>query len=84
MTPQPWEVYRHYKSTGWDHHTYEVLWVAKHSETGDMMVVYRPLFDGENTWLGDASMAVRPLNMWSEEVFSQWENKVRFVLMQEE
>lgn len=48
--------YRHFKGG-----EYEVLGVAVHSETGEPMVVYRPLY-------GEGRLWVRPLSMWSEHV----------------
>lgn len=53
--PQP-GTYRHFKGND-----YELLHVARHSETEEWMVVYRPLARPESVW-------VRPLAMWSEEV----------------
>lgn len=52
--------YRHYKGG-----VYEVLGIAKHSETLEEMVVYRSL-DGAHTW-------VRPRKMFLEDVV--WEGK---------
>lgn len=48
--------YRHFKGK-----EYEVLGVAKHSETMEDMVVYRALY-------GEGGLWVRPLSMWNEEV----------------
>lgn len=48
--------YRHYKGRD-----YQVLGVARHSETGEPMVVYRCLY-------GDYSLWVRPLAMFLETV----------------
>ena len=48
--------YRHYKGK-----EYQVLGVAKHSETGEEVVVYRKLYD-------DYSMWVRPFSMFTENV----------------
>lgn len=48
--------YRHYK--GGD---YEVLGVARHSETLEPMVVYRPLYNASGLW-------VRPYAMFVGEV----------------
>ena len=48
--------YRHYKGND-----YEVLHVARHSETEELLVVYRPLY-------GDSGVWVRPLNMFTEHV----------------
>ena len=48
--------YRHYKGG-----EYEVYGVARHSETEELLVVYRPLY-------GERALWVRPLAMWSESV----------------
>lgn len=49
-------LYKHYKGK-----PYEVLWVAKHSETLEQMVVYRALYGEGDVW-------VRPLSMFVESV----------------
>lgn len=46
--------YRHFKGN-----KYEVLHLARHSETGEEMVVYRALYGEGGVW-------VRPAAMWSE------------------
>ena len=48
--------YRHYKGN-----EYEVLEIARHSETLEPMVVYRALY-------GDYEIWVRPADMWNERV----------------
>ena len=48
--------YRHFKGN-----IYEVIDVAKHSETLEEMVVYRALYGEGEVW-------VRPLSMWNETV----------------
>ena len=48
--------YRHFKGM-----EYEVIGVAKHSETLEPMVVYRALY-------GDGALWVRPADMWNEVV----------------
>ncbi len=48
--------YRHFKGN-----EYEVLYIAKHSETLEEMVVYRALYGERGIW-------VRPLSMWNETV----------------
>lgn len=59
--------YRHFKGS-----EYEVLGVAKHSETLEPMVVYRALY-------GEGGLWVRPLSMWSEEVDRDGYKGPRFV-----
>ncbi|WP_210394867.1 DUF1653 domain-containing protein [Motiliproteus sediminis] len=53
MTIQP-GLYRHYKGND-----YEVLGVARHSETEEPLVVYRALYGERGLW-------VRPLAMFAE------------------
>lgn len=53
--PQP-GVYRHYKGS-----LYQVLGVARHSETEEWLVVYQALYGEQGYWL-------RPLNLWLEPV----------------
>ncbi len=48
--------YRHFKGG-----EYELLCLAKHSETSEPMVVYRALY-------GDGGVWVRPAAMWNEMV----------------
>ncbi|MDD6604326.1 MAG: DUF1653 domain-containing protein [Oscillospiraceae bacterium] len=48
--------YRHFKGN-----EYEVLYIAKHSETLEPMVVYRALYGERGVW-------VRPASMWNETV----------------
>lgn len=48
--------YRHFKGK-----EYEVLHLARHSETEEWMVVYRALY-------GEGGIWVRPAAMWTEQV----------------
>ena len=48
--------YRHFKGN-----TYEVVGIARHSETEEPMVVYRALY-------GEGGLWVRPADMWNETV----------------
>ena len=58
--------YRHYKGN-----EYEVVGVARHSETEEEMVVYRTLY-------GDHSLWVRPLAMFRESVVVDGRGVPRF------
>lgn len=64
---------RHYKSSGWVDRTYEVIGIARHSETHEDMVVYPPLYiPEENDWMKWYEFAVRPLLMWDAIVEYNW------------
>ena len=58
--------YRHFKGN-----EYEVLDIAKHSETLEPMVVYKALY-------GDGGMWVRPADMWEEEITRDGKTFKRF------
>ena len=53
--------YRHFKGK-----EYEVLAIARHSETKEPMVVYRALYSDEV--YGDGAVWIRPASMWNETV----------------
>ena len=59
--------YRHFKGK-----EYELLYVAKHSETLEPMVVYRALY-------GEGGIWVRPASMWSEPVTRDGYSGPRFI-----
>ena len=59
-------LYRHYKDK-----LYEVIGEAMHSESLEVMVVYRALY-------GDYGLWVRPKKMFLEEVLHNGENVPRF------
>ena len=62
-------VYRHYKGN-----TYQVIGIAKHSETEEALVVYRALYGSFGLW-------VRPLDMFCEKVEIGGEIVSRFELI---
>ena len=61
--------YRHYKGN-----EYEVLCLAKHSETEELMVVYKALYGEGQVW-------VRPASMWNETVVKNGQEIKRFTFL---
>ncbi|MEO5955933.1 MAG: DUF1653 domain-containing protein [Nitrospiraceae bacterium] len=61
--------YRHYKG-----HEYEVLGVARHSETDEEFVVYRALYGEHGLW-------IRPATMFLETVTVDGQPYLRFQLI---
>lgn len=59
-------LYRHFKGN-----MYQVLYLARHSETEEEMVVYRALYGERGVW-------VRPASMWSETVERDGKSLRRF------
>ena len=64
--------YRHFKGK-----CYEVIGVARHSESGEELVVYRPLYGERGLW-------VRPLSMWNELVERDGKTCRRFTFVGDE
>ena len=64
--------YRHFKGG-----EYEVVGIARHSETREEMVVYRALY-------GEGGLWVRPLSMWEETVTRDGKTSSRFTYIGEE
>lgn len=63
--------YRHFKGN-----MYEVIGVAKHSESLEEMVVYRALYGSGDLW-------VRPVSMWDETVERDGKTFKRFEYVEE-
>jgi hypothetical protein len=71
--PKP-STYEHYKGK-----RYEVIGIARHSETLEELVVYRALYDSEE--FGNRSLWVRPKEMFLENVTVNDEEVPRFRLI---
>jgi len=63
-------IYRHFKGN-----LYELIDIAKHSETLEPMIVYRALYGDNDLW-------VRPLSMWNEIITHNGEKTRRFELVE--
>lgn len=63
-------VYRHFKGK-----EYEVIGIANHSETMELMVVYRALY-------GDGGLWVRPASMWDETIERDGQIFKRFTIIE--
>lgn len=64
--------YRHFKGN-----EYEVLYLAKHSETLEPIVVYRALYGERGIW-------VRPASMWYETVERDGKIYKRFTYVEDQ
>jgi hypothetical protein len=64
--------YRHFKGN-----EYEVLAIAKHSETCEPLVIYRALYGEGGVW-------ARPLSMWNEQVERDGKIYQRFTYIEEQ
>ena len=64
-------IYRHFKGN-----EYQLLYIAKHSETLEPMVVYRALYGEGGVW-------VRPVSMWTEHVERDGYAGPRFAFVRE-
>lgn len=63
--------YRHFKGN-----EYEVIAIAKHSETLEPLVVYRALYGEQAVW-------VRPASMWNETLERDGNTYRRFTFIEE-
>ena len=63
--------YRHFKGN-----EYQVLYLARHSETMEEMVVYRALYGEQGIW-------VRPARMWNETVERDGKTYPRFTKIED-
>jgi len=80
IEPKPNQIYKHYKSTPGKPMLYQIIGIAKHTETEELMVVYKPLYN--SSWLEDAEFATRPLEMFLQNVVVDGKQIARFELFE--
>lgn len=68
QVPKPGEIYRHFKGD-----RYRILAIARHTETGEALVVYCPVDSAIGVW-------ARPLSMFEEMLVSDGATVKRFEL----
>ncbi|MEI6728359.1 MAG: DUF1653 domain-containing protein [bacterium] len=78
--PKPNQIYKHYKSTPDKPMFYQIIGIAKHTETDQLMVVYKPLYT--SNWLEKAEFATRPLEMFLQKVMVDGKEIARFELVE--
>lgn len=82
---KPGDIVKHFKretiNDGSDRYLYRIIGVARHSETGEKMMVYQALY-------GDYGAYVRPYDMFMSEVdhkkYPDIKQKYRFELLDDE
>lgn len=65
-------IYKHYKNQ-----LYQVIGVARHSETEEPHVVYRPLYNDSGLW-------IRPLSLFDETIELDGRKVKRFAFVEEQ
>lgn len=64
-------IYRHFKYDPEgveNNYTYEVLGLSRHSETGEALVIYKPLYQSDYIQGEGFDFMARPLNNFLEEI----------------
>jgi hypothetical protein len=72
----PVGIYEHYKSTPRDRRYYQLLGFARHTETGETLVIYVPLYVDKSTT--GLRLQARPLGMFAEDVVVDGKKQPRF------
>ena len=86
MTPQKKEIWRHYKHNpdGVENNfTYEIIGLVIHTETEDILVCYKPLYDSQFVKENNVDYCVRPLSMWSDHIEKNGYSGPRFTKVED-
>lgn len=70
-------IYKHYKGK-----EYRVIWIARHSETLEEIVVYQALYNSAE--FGDKAIRVRPKQIFLETVHFEGNEVPRFTFLYKE
>lgn len=71
MIPQKGEVWIHYKHNPngpQNNFSYEIVGLVVHTETEDILVCYRPLYESSFIQEKKVDYFVRPLSMWDDQI----------------
>lgn len=85
MTPQKGELWIHYKhdSQGLENNfSYEIIGLAVHTETEDILVCYKPLYESSFIQEKKVDYFVRPLSMWNDHIEKNGYSGPRFKKLQ--
>lgn len=80
--PRIGEKYKHFKydpNGEPNHHLYEIVGIARHTETEDVLVIYKPLYDLKFLNEVQADFAARPLSMFLDIVERDGYKGPRFI-----
>ena len=80
--PQKGEIWKHYKHNlqgEENNYTYEVVGVSVHTETEELMVCYKPLYNSEFLQEKKVDFFCRPLSIWNDYIEKSEYSGPRFV-----
>lgn len=73
--------FKHNPEISVNNYAYKLIGVAKHSETEEITVIYKPLY--KNEWLGEAELMSRPIDMFMDNVDKPEYKGPRFRLIED-
>lgn len=80
--PKAGEFYYHFKhdpkGPEWNY-TYKIVGISQHTETGEILVVYKPLYKSESLKESGSDFSVRPLDMFMSNVERENYKGPRFI-----
>ena len=73
--------FKHNPGISLNNYAYKVIGTAKHSETEEVTVIYKPMY--KNEWLGEAELMSRPIDMFLDTVEKPEYSGLRFRLIED-